>query len=56
MIQIYVTDMPKEETECPFFNPNNKKCNVCNDKCCLTENPKCKHLITMKFEFEEIEL
>lgn len=53
MIQVYVTEMPKKAEECPFFMDNNKKCNICNDKCCLERNEECKHLLTLVFGFEE---
>ena len=49
MIQVYVTEMPKEETECPFFNKSNKKCHITDGKCCLITNPECEHLLTLKF-------
>lgn len=55
MIQIYVTEIPKKSNECPFFNANNNKCNITNEKCVITtKNKDCPHLATF-FVVEEEE-
>lgn len=50
MIQVYVTEMPNKGEECPFYMENNKKCNICHDKCCLEKGEGCKHLLTMVWD------
>lgn len=55
MLKVYVTEMPKEAMECPFYNSSNKKCNICKDKCCLVVENECKHLLTLLFDVENME-
>lgn len=55
MIQVYVTEIPKEETECPFYGISNKKCRITGNKCSVKENGNCEHLLNMKFDFFEEE-
>lgn len=53
MVRVYVTEMPKEEKECPFYMDTNKKCNICKDKCRLNKEEGCEHLLTLLFGFNE---
>lgn len=50
MIQVYVTEQPKKETECPFFNKTEFKCNITDKTCCLNVSDECEHLLTLRFE------
>lgn len=56
MVQVFVTEMPKTAEECPFYMDNNKKCNICRDKCCLNKEEECKHLMTFGIEFIEVDI
>lgn len=53
MLKVYVTEMPEKADDCPFFMDTNKKCNICNDKCCLNRDTECVHLLTLNFSFDE---
>lgn len=54
MIQVYVTKMPKNEDECPFFNKAERKCNITDNACCLDTKTDCEHLLTLEFDFGDI--
>lgn len=55
MIQVYVTELPGEANQCPFFVASSKKCNVSKSKCSLAVGNKCENLIDLKFELEPLE-
>lgn len=51
MLKVYVTEMPKTNSECPFHSgaePN--CCTITNAQCCLEKETECKHLATFFIE------